>query len=114
MTRAPGGFLLYYVRFRMARIALGLPWRPAENDPGESKGSVKSSMKRYENGESVNENGDENGLRVEILSIVHQSRRRYRQPKWTGKRGRKPGNGHPAAIQKIRQESVLSALAVTV
>ena len=35
---------------------------------------------------SANENGDESGLRVEILSIVHHSRRRYRQPKWTGKR----------------------------
>ena len=31
----------------------------------------------------------ENGLRVEILSIVHQSRRRYRQPKWTEKMGEK-------------------------
>ena len=29
---------------------------------------------------SVNENGDKSGLRVEILSIVHHSRRRYRPP----------------------------------
>ncbi len=32
------------------------------------------------NGESVNENGDENGLRVETFPIVHHSRRRSRPP----------------------------------
>ena len=30
---------------------------------------------------SVDENGDESGLRVEILLIVHHSRRRSRRPK---------------------------------
>ena len=35
----------------------------------------------YEKGESVYENGDESGLRVEITPIVHRSRRRYRPPK---------------------------------
>jgi len=43
----------------------------------KGQGSVKSLMKN-ENGETVNENGDESGLRVEILSIVHRSRRRSR------------------------------------
>jgi len=28
-------------------------------------------MKEYENGETVDENGDENGLRVKILTIVY-------------------------------------------
>ena len=39
---------------------------------------------------SVDENGDESGLRVEILLIVHQSRRRSRRPK----RGCFTGTGH--------------------
>jgi hypothetical protein len=30
--------------------------------------------------ERVDENGDENGLRVVRISIVHHSRRRYRPP----------------------------------
>ena len=33
---------------------------------------------------SVDENGDESGLRVENLLIVHRSRRRYRRPKGQG------------------------------
>jgi hypothetical protein len=33
---------------------------------------------------SVDENGDESGLRVERIPIVHRSRRRYRRPKGQG------------------------------
>jgi hypothetical protein len=59
-------------------------------------GSVNSLMKSNEKGESVNENGDESGLRVECVPIVHHSRRRYRPPKW--KKTQEEHNGHTPNI----------------
>ncbi len=47
-----------------------------DNDKGRRY--CQKFYEKYENGDSVNENGDENGLRVESISIVRRSRRRYR------------------------------------
>ncbi len=53
-----------------------------------------------ENGDSVNENGDESGLRVEFVLRVDRSRRRSRKPKWTVKNG---GEGQGSANSLKRQ-----------
>ena len=45
---------------------------------GRDDGTVKSAIESNQNGGTVNENGDESGLRVEVISIVHHSRRRSR------------------------------------
>ena len=51
--------------------------RPKGQGAGDM--SQESGVRR-----SVDENGDESGLRVENLLIVHRSRRRYRRPKGQG------------------------------
>jgi acetyl esterase/lipase len=66
-----------------------LPWADDclrwMNDLWSPKGTAKKFYETSEDGESVNENGDESGSRVESIQIVHHSRRRSRPPKRIGK-----------------------------
>lgn len=55
-----------------------LKWKLTNGELLATAGHCQKFYETYENGESVNANGDANGLRVDFVLRVDRSRRRYR------------------------------------